>query len=46
MAHYPIKRIGKPSEIADTVIYLVSDLSSFVNGTNIVVDGGLMAKVY
>ena len=46
MAHYPMKRIGEPREMADTVLYLVSDLSSFVNGTNIVVDGGVMAKVY
>jgi len=46
MAHYPMKRIGEPREMANTVLYLVSDLSSFVNGTSIVVDGGVMAKVY
>ena len=46
MAHYPMRRIGEPSEMADTVLYLVSDLSLFVNGTSIVVDGGVMAKVY
>ena len=41
-----MKRIGEPNEMANTVLYLVSDLSTFVNGTSIVVDGGVMAKVY
>jgi len=36
----PARRIGQPSEIADAVLYLASPLSSYVNGTEIVVDGG------
>ena len=44
--HYPMKRIGTPEEMADTVCFLVSDKSSFINGAHIVVDGGVMAKCY
>jgi NAD(P)-dependent dehydrogenase (short-subunit alcohol dehydrogenase family) len=40
MKLYPLKRYGKPEEIAYAVIYLLSDASSWVTGSNIVVDGG------
>ena len=35
------KRIGKPEDIANSVLFLLSDKSSYVNGTEIGVDGGL-----
>ena len=38
---YPLKRYGYPEEIAHAIIYLLSDASSFVTGTNLVIDGGL-----
>lgn len=38
---YPLKRYGKPEEIAYPVIYLLSNASSWVTGTNIIIDGGL-----
>ena len=44
--HYPMKRIGRPDEIADVVCFLVSDVSSFVNGAHLVVDGGVSVKCY
>jgi NAD(P)-dependent dehydrogenase (short-subunit alcohol dehydrogenase family) len=44
--HYPMKRIGQPREMADVVCFLVSDMSSFVNGAHLVVDGGVSAKCY
>lgn len=40
---YPAGRFGRPEEVADAAHFLVSDRSSFVNGTHLVVDGGLTA---
>ena len=37
----PVGRIGEPEDVADVVVFLCSDLSRFVTGQNIVVDGGL-----
>jgi len=40
----PLGRIGRPEEVAHCVLFLASDESSFVNGTELVVDGGFCAK--
>lgn len=37
---FPLKRFGTPNDMANAIIYLLSDGSSFVTGTEIVVDGG------
>jgi len=37
----PLRREGHPAEIADTVLYLASDASSFITGVNIDTNGGL-----
>jgi NAD(P)-dependent dehydrogenase (short-subunit alcohol dehydrogenase family) len=36
----PIKRLGKPSEIASFVSWLVSDENTYISGQNIMIDGG------
>jgi NAD(P)-dependent dehydrogenase (short-subunit alcohol dehydrogenase family) len=36
-----VKRMGEPDEIAEAVLYLSSDVSSFVVGTELVIDGGM-----
>ena len=38
----PLKREGNASEVADLVAYLASDESSFITGTNIDINGGLL----
>lgn len=42
MAHVPMKRVAQPSEMAGTVLYLVSEASSYTTGTAINVDGGYL----
>ncbi len=44
--HYPAGRIAQPHEVAAAVLYLASDDAAYVNGHLLVVDGGLLAKVY
>ncbi len=41
---YPLKRMGSVEDVAYACIYLLSDASSWVTGTNIVIDGGLTLK--
>lgn len=38
--NYPLKRYGKPEEVAWAIVYLLSDASQWVTGTNFVIDGG------
>jgi glucose 1-dehydrogenase len=38
----PLGRVGKPEEVAKLVCYLASDDASYITGTTVVIDGGLM----
>lgn len=40
---YPVGRVGRPEDIAAAICFLASDEAAFVNGANLVVDGGLTA---
>ena len=40
----PLQRIGMPKDIANTILFLLSDEGSYITGTEITVDGGLTAK--
>jgi len=41
---HPIGRLGKPEEVAELILWLASDKSSFVTGSYYPVDGGYLAK--
>jgi NAD(P)-dependent dehydrogenase (short-subunit alcohol dehydrogenase family) len=43
MAHTPLKRPGRPEELAGPVLFLASHLSSYVTGILLPVDGGYLA---
>ncbi len=43
LVHVPMGRFGEAAEIANAVVYLASDESSFVTGTSFLVDGGITA---
>ena len=40
----PLKRIGKPEDIANTIMFMLSDESGYITGTEIIVDGGTTSK--
>ncbi len=43
IARQPMKRLGSPSEIADAVVFLALPSSSFMTGSSLVIDGGIVA---
>jgi NAD(P)-dependent dehydrogenase (short-subunit alcohol dehydrogenase family) len=40
----PVKRVGKPEEIAQAILFVASDKASFMTGASIAVDGGKLAR--
>ncbi len=43
---HPLGRLGEPSDVAAAVLYLSGPEASFVTGSDLVVDGGLTARLY
>lgn len=41
MERYPLKRYGEPEDIANGIVYLLSNASSWVTGHSLVIDGGI-----
>jgi cyclopentanol dehydrogenase len=44
LARHPLGRLGQPEDVAYGVLYLASDESAFVTGSELVIDGGLTAQ--
>ncbi|MFJ8568838.1 SDR family NAD(P)-dependent oxidoreductase [Streptomyces sp. NPDC093514] len=42
-SHVPLGRIGRPEEVGELVLFLCSDASSYITGTEFTVDGGMTA---
>ena len=40
--HIPLRRIGKPEEVAQVCLFLASDMATYVNGQTLQVDGGMI----
>jgi len=45
MARYPLGRYGEPEDIANAVIYFLSDASAWISGVSLVIDGGLINRI-
>jgi NAD(P)-dependent dehydrogenase (short-subunit alcohol dehydrogenase family) len=41
----PLARRGRPDEVAGTILFLASDFASYITGTTLIVDGGLLASL-
>ena len=42
----PLRRIGRPEEFADLVVFLASERASYITGASIAVDGGIIKGIY
>lgn len=40
MERYPMRRYGRPEEVAYSIVYLLSDAAAWITGTDLVIDGG------
>jgi NAD(P)-dependent dehydrogenase (short-subunit alcohol dehydrogenase family) len=43
---YPLRRFASARDVANVALFLASDEASYLNGIDIVVDGGLLARIY
>ena len=40
----PLQRIGRPEDVANAILFLLSDESQYITGTELIVDGGITSK--
>ena len=40
----PLKRVGKPTDISNSIMFLLSEQANYITGTEIIIDGGITAK--
>ncbi len=40
----PLNKVGKPQDISNASLFLLSDQAGYITGTELIVDGGLTAK--
>ena len=40
----PMRRLGRPDEIAEAIVFLASGAASFITGTTLIADGGYTAR--
>ncbi len=43
---YPLRRFASPRDVANVALFLASDEASYLTGIDVVVDGGLLARIY
>ena len=44
-SNIPIGRVGTPEEVADVAVFLASDKSAYITGSNIIADGGMTSQL-
>jgi len=44
LSEIPLRRMGRPEEVADLAVFLASDAASYVTGSTFVIDGGMMRQ--
>ena len=40
----PLQRIGRPEDVANAILFLLSDESQYITGIELIVDGGITSK--
>ena len=42
--YIPLNKVGKPEDISNASMFLLSDEASYITGTELIVDGGITSK--